>query len=375
MEKKTTKMANTPQYQDLTDEQRSVLRSLRVSRIILPIFIGLAVVAYLLWRQFDPKQLEQIAWTGRTWAWIVLSLVLLILRHLAFSLRMYILSQGHFSFKKCIELIFIFEFSLSVTPTTVGGSAVSLFVMTQEKLSAARTTTIVIYKIVLDSLFFIGTFPMLFSVAGVTIIRPHIASIWDSDWRTNTFYFSYVGMMLYGLFFFYGLFINPTLIKKFLLFFTKPKFMERFRARTEKLGDDIVLASRDMKNLSWKQHFFAFVATWTAWTCKFLLISALIIGIAAPAMDFWREVLLYGRLQSMFIIMAFSPSPGGAGFAEAVFHPFLEDFIPAKSVALVIAFIWRLFSYYAYLAAGAVIVPNWIRNVFLKNIKEKQTNN
>jgi uncharacterized protein (TIRG00374 family) len=373
MEKKSN-TSNNSSYQNLTAEQRSVLRSLSTSRMILPIVIGLGVVAFLLWRQFDPKQLEQIAWTGRTWAWIGLSVVLLVLRHLAFALRMYILSQGHFSFRKCIELIFIFEFSLSVTPTTVGGSAVSLFVMTQEKLSAARTTTIVIYKIVLDSLFFIGTFPILFSVVGLTMLRPNINSFWDSDWRTNTFYFSYVGMMIYGLFFFYGLFINPTLIKKFLLFFTKPKIMRRFRAKTEKLGDDIILASREMKSLAWKQHFFAFIATWTAWTCKFLLISALIIGIAAPAMDFWREVQLYARLQSMFIIMAFSPSPGGAGFAEAVFHPFLEDFIPPKSVALIIAFIWRLLSYYAYLAAGAIIVPNWVRNVFLKNIAQNNLN-
>jgi uncharacterized membrane protein YbhN (UPF0104 family) len=79
---------------------------------------------------------------------------------------------------------------------------------------------------------------------------------------------------------------------------------------------------------------------------------------------------LYARLQAMFIIMAFSPSPGGAGFAEFVFGDFLSDFVNIPSVALIIALVWRVMSYYLYLAAGAVIVPNWIRNVFLQTHKD-----
>ena len=89
-------------------------------------------------------------------------------------------------------------------------------------------------------------------------------------------------------------------------------------------------------------------------------------------MSFTKELLLYSRLQSMFIIMALSPSPGGAGIAEGLFYPFLHDFISNLEIAIIIALIWRLMSYYAYLALGAVIVPNWIRKVFIKNLKEKR---
>ena len=76
----------------------------------------------------------------------------------------------------------------------------------------------------------------------------------------------------------------------------------------------------------------------------------------------------------MFIIMAFSPTPGGAGFAEGLFYPFLSDFISNFEIATVIALIWRLMSYYAILAIGAVVVPNWIRRVFMVNLKEKKEN-
>ncbi len=350
----------------LTEEQINILKSLRPSRMLFPIFLGLGVVAFMLWRQYNPHEFAKMEWTSRTFAWIGAAFVLLILRHLAFALRMYILAQGHFSYRKCIELIFIFEFSLCITPTTVGGSAVSLFVMTQERLSAARTTTIVLYKIVLDTIFFIGTLPFLFLISGPEMIRPHMMHLGDMDWRARIFFISYLGMAAYGAFFFIGLFVYPIWIKRFLVSCTGFPALRKLKEKAVKLGDEIISASKDMKNLGYAQHVGAFLCTWLAWTFKFLLISCLIIGIVHPRMDGMREILLYTRLQAMFVIMAFSPSPGGAGFAEFVFGGFLKDFVPLASVAVVVAFIWRLMTYYAYLAAGAIIVPNWIRKVFKK---------
>ena len=360
--------------EQLTEDQKKVLHSLRASRMILPIVLGLGVVGYLLWRQLqaNPDGFAKIDWSLTTFAWIFAAFVLLILRHLAFSFRMLILSQGHFSFRKCVELIFIIEFSNSVTPTTVGGSAVSLFVMTQERLSAARTATIVLYKVVIDTIFFVGTLPLLYLIVGPSMVRPNMLDFWDIDWRARLFYFAYLGMATYGLFFFYGLFINPNLIKRLLIFFTSLPVLKRWREQAEKLGDEIVLASVEMRNMGKRQHFYCFLMTLTAWTCKFFLISCLIYGISAAPMGWWRELQLYSRLESMFVIMALSPSPGGAGFAEATFYPFLMDFVPDKGVAIVIALIWRLMSYYLYLAAGAVIVPSWIRRVFMKNLEENK---
>ncbi len=361
----------TDDIEHLSEEQRNVLRSLRASRMILPILLGLGVVVWLVLRNFNFEKLQQIHWSVATFGWILLAFALMVIRHLAFSVRMWILAQGHFSLMKCIELVLIFEFSLCITPTTIGGSAVSLFVLTQERLSAARTTTIVLYKVVLDTLFFVGTFPLLFAINGAKIIRPYMESLSDANWESRLFFFSYAGMVTYGLFLFYGLFINPSLIKRFLVGATRTPFLKRFRERMQKLGSEIILASEDMRNIGWKQHLAAFGATWVAWTCKFLLISCLIYGIDHPTMDFAREVLLYSRLQAMFIIMALSPTPGGAGIAEGLFYPFLHDFISNLEIATVIALIWRLMSYYLYLAAGAIVVPNWIRKVFLAN-KEKQ---
>ena len=80
---------------------------------------------------------------------------------------------------------------------------------------------------------------------------------------------------------------------------------------------------------------------------------------------------LYARLGTMFVIMAFSPTPGGAGFAEVVFSGFVSDYVPTNGLGLLIAGIWRLFTFYAYLLIGVVIIPNWMRNIINRRSKKK----
>lgn len=159
-------MRRPEQLEDFSKNQQKVLKSLRTSRIILPILIGVGVVLYLLWRQFDPKEFQKIQWTSYALFWIGVAVLILVIRHLAYAYRLRLLSEGVFSWRKCIELIFIWEFSSAVSPTSLGGSAVAFFVLAQEKLSAAKTATIVLYTIVLDTLFFVISLPLLYFFLG-----------------------------------------------------------------------------------------------------------------------------------------------------------------------------------------------------------------
>lgn len=77
----------------------------------------------------------------------------------------------------------------------------------------------------------------------------------------------------------------------------------------------------------------------------------------------------------MWIMMLVSPTPGGSGFAEFVFTRYLTEFIPVgpdsvASIAVLLAFMWRVISYYPYLFIGVIILPKWIASKFkLKKIK------
>ncbi len=360
-------------HDEFTEEQQEVLRSIRVSRIIFPILLGIGVVAYLLWKQFDPDDFATISWNGHVTFWVLASLTLLVIRHLAYAARLRIITEGAFSWSKCIELIFIWEFSSAVSPTSVGGSAVALVVLAQEKLSTAKTATLVIYTAILDTIFFVGTLPILILLLGPSIIRPGMTTFSFTDGWGYTFFFAYLLMLSYGSLFFYGLLINPNSLKRLLVGFTKIKWLRRFRHQSIELGNNIIIASKEIVRHSWSFHLGAFLSTATAWSCRFLLLNCLIIGfVENVSLDFITQFKLYARLETMFVIMAFSPTPGGAGFAEVVFSGFVSDYVPTTGLALLIASIWRLFTFYAYLLIGVVIIPNWIRNILNRRSKKRQ---
>ena len=357
------------EQEEATDE---LLKSIRLSNILIPTLLGVGVVGYLFWRNFSKNQadLEAINWNGHVLFWVTLSFLLLLLRHLAYATRLRILSQKQFDWKKCIELIFIWEFSSAISPTSVGGSAVALVVLAQEKLSTAKTTTIVLYSAILDTMFFIGTLPILFFLLGPIIIRPGLESLTSLDGWGYTFIGTYLLMLTYGSIFFYGLFINPRLMQRLLKWVTSGKLFGRWRKSAIQLGNDFIVASQETKQQSIGWHIQAFLATATAWSCRFLLLNCLIIAfVSTLSLDFWSQFELYGRLETMFVIIAFSPTPGAAGFAELVFWGFVNDYVPSQGLALIIATIWRLFTYYMYLFVGAIIIPNWVRKVLNRRKK------
>ena len=354
-----------------------MLDSIRISRIILPVIIGVLAIAYMLYRRFDPKEFAKIDWTSHTLFWIGITVLLLIIRHIAYANRLRILSEGEFGWKKCIELIFIWEFSSAVSPTSVGGSAVAFFVLAQEKLSTAKTATIVLYTIVLDSIFFIGTLPVMFLFFGTTMIRPNVYSLSDIGAWGFYFLFAYVLMAAYASIFYFGLFISPIQIKRFLVGLTGIGFLKRYRRKAISLGNDMIIASKELKGQSVRFHLSAFLSTAVAWSCRFLLLNCLIIAfIRSIPVDFWTQFELYARLETMFVIIAFSPTPGGAGFVEVLFGGFLSDYVINPTYATVISTLWRLLSYYSYLLAGVIIIPNWVRKILnerrLRKLQESE---
>ena len=357
---------------EFTEEQQEVLKSIRLSRIIIPVLIGIGVVMYLLMKDFKVEDFKNIDWNNHLLFWIFASLFLLVVRHLAYATRLRILSDGEFGWLKCIQLIFIWEFSSAVSPTSVGGSAVALFVLSQEKLSTAKTSAIVIYTVVLDTFFFISSLTFLFFIFKYDMIRPGATSFAEVDALGKSAFIAYPAMFTYGFLFFYGLFFKPVAIKRLLVAFTKIKWLRRFRKRAVTLGDEIIIASKEIRTKSFLYHLGGFLTTAVAWSCRFLLLSCLLIGfVNSIALDFWTQFALYARLEVMYIVMAFSPTPGSAGVAELLFNGFISDYVDNKTVSNIIAFIWRLFTFYFYLIAGAIIIPVWIRGILNRRNKKK----
>ena len=351
----------------MNESQETSVKELETSRIMLPVIIGAGVLIYFISTKIDWKEFAQIAWNAKMVIWVSLAVFFLVLRHLAYAMRLRILSQDAFTWLKSIQLIFIWEFSSAVSPTAVGGSAAALFVLSRENISAARVTAIVLYTAILDTIFFVGSVPILYFLYGASIIRPGLTDFANLDNWGKSFVFAYFFMAIYGLFFFYGLFIKPEGLKKIALWITDFRLLKRWQEKANKLGNDFIVASKEMANNGFVFGLKAFLATATAWSSRFILLNCLIVGFQQNVpTDLFTQGALYGRLETMFIIMAFSPTPGSAGVAEILFHDFVLDYIPSVTTSSIVAILWRFMTYYLYIIIGALVIPAWIRNLVKK---------
>ena len=113
-------------------------------------------------------------------------------------------------------------------------------------------------------------------------------------------------------------------------------------------------------------------ATFISWTARYLVLNALFIALAVGnyTLSFYDHILIFARQLIMWIIMLVMPSPGGSGFVEGVFSSLMSDFVGIAGFAIIMALVWRLFTYYPYLIIGAVLAPHWLSKKFKRTKKE-----
>lgn len=346
-----------------------VLDSVKFSKIILPILLGLGVVVWLMIRQLDLEELGLVKWDFHSLFWILAAIGTYISRHLFYSWRLYVMTERAFTFLKCMQLIVIWEFSSAVSPTNVGGTGVAVVLLAQEKLSGAKTVAVIVYSLVLDTILFVFCLPLFYLIFGKIIIRPLTASGATQGFEF-TFFVVILAMLAYGTLFFYGLFINPNSSKRFLLFISRWRILTKFRNNIRKTAMDIVTAANEIKHKPLNFHLQAMTATAGAWGTRFLAVNCIIIAlVSSTPIHLWDQLIMMIRGMSMFAITSFSPTPGGSGLAEFLFGGFYADYVP-KGIASVIALIWRLITYYPYLILGAIVIPIWIKGLISRQSKE-----
>jgi len=340
-----------------TEEEQKVLDSIKLNRIILPVIIGLGVVLYLIWKQWDPEVVGQIDWSGATAFWLMMAFVLYVIRHMFYAWRLRVLSDKIFSWWKSIELVFIWG---------IGGAGVALFFLAQEELSAAKTVAIVVYTMIVDTIYFLITLPLLYFIIGPIVLRPNAQTFADLEGYGIGFWSVIIFMTIYGTIFFYGIFIKPNWLSNLLTWLSNRKILKRFKESLQKTADDVITSSGELKTKSLSFHIQIFTSSAGAWVTRFLAINCIVIALVKGLpIDFWNQFTLFGRGQAMHSLVQFSPTPGGAGVTEYLFEGFYSDYIPL-GIAIIVALVWRLITYYPYLIAGAIIIPNWLRNIVNK---------
>jgi len=371
--KQALTMTDTSTSKHTLSSDEKVLDSIKPSKIILPTIIGLAVISWLVYKQLDLGELKAVQWTSASFGWILVAMTVYLGRHLLYSYRLRILSEGDFSWLKSIELVTILEFASAVSPSNFGGSAVAFFLLIQENISAARSTAIVIYTIIADTLFFVFVFPIMYILMGRIFFLPDasLSSSWDN--MDTALIGVWLLMTAYGLVLLYGLFVQPRHIKRFLKWVAKWPLLSRSRSRIIKAAEDIEVSSRQIRDLPLYVHGKLAGATLLAWILRFFTVTAILLALNPHiAQSLLDHIIVLGRGAAIYAFTAYSPTPGGSGVAELVFNQFYSEYV-SEGIAVIAALLWRIITYYPYLILGVIIIPNWIRKVVNRRREQKLT--
>lgn len=343
------------------------ISKVKVSKIILPVAIGLAAVAYLFWDEFDPNTFSTVSFTWKSVFWLFIAVLLMAGRDIGYMLRIRILSENELTWRQAFRIIMLWEFTSAITPAAVGGTSVAIIFINKEGISVGKSSAIVMATSLLDELYFVLMFPLvmllvgateLFSVDGNTVVRSFVvlASI------------GYGIKLLWTILLFYGMFKNPQGLSWLIQQVFRLPFLRRWKEGAAKAGNDIINSSIELKSRPFSFWLKAFGATALSWTSRYWIVNAIFLAFFAVG----DHLLLFGRQLIMWIAMLVMPTPGGSGFAEWAFGKFLGPFIPIAGLAIVLAFVWRLVTYYPYLIVGAMIFPKWITDKFGKHRKKKE---
>ena len=338
------------------DRSEKALKTLNPNRAIIPVLIGLAIVLYIFFT--DPNlttdNLRLIF--QASFPVLVLSLVVLLCRDLGYIYRIRTLTSQDLSWKSSIYVILLWEFASAVTPSVVGGTAVAIFILMKENIKLGRAIAYVILTAILDNMYFIVGAPIVLLFTDGEVFPGYYG-----QWSTF-FYISYSLILTYTLIMCFAVFFKPRLFKWLLIKLTGLKWLRKWRSEAVTQGDELILASKELRGKDFSYWARIIAATAFIWTARYLLLNTIISAFTSPSLS--EHVSLFSRQIIMWVVMLISPTPGAAGVAEVSFGGFFKDYL--GELILIINIVWRLLTFYFYLFVGIFVLRKWIGKVFKK---------
>lgn len=407
-------------------KEDDIAEKLSGRKIILPVFLGLSVAVLLLYFNLTDTRFEEVlegscgdyVWVGSgesdipdfsnkeefefaggcqgnytlrtyrdtlndiTWSWassfwILLALLAMVMRDLAYMYRIRVLTDNVLTWLQSFRVIMLWEFASALTPSIVGGSGVAMFIVHREGIKLGKSTAIVLVSALLDELFYILTVIVVLVAIGSEDLFPVSMqkTLFGTTFGTQgIFWIGYGFIVVLTTSILVAVFTLPRGFKYLLLQIFRLPILRRWRYHVINVGDDIITTSEELKGKPLKYWLKAFGATYVSWTARYIVVNFLILAFASADSGllngFSDQVLIYARQLVMWVIMLISPTPGSSGVAEFAFSGFLKEFIPLGLVGA-LALLWRLISYYPYLFIGAIILPRWLRATSPKHKKSR----
>lgn len=324
-------------------------------KMLLPIAIGLGVVVWLFHDEFNPAVFSQFTFSSRTIIAIVAAIVFVVGRDFGLSWRFHTIAGGDLSWGRAVKVDLMCAFTSAITPSVVGGSALAVFYLNREGINVGRATTLTLTTLFLDELFFVIFCPILILLIPDAALFGNANAGALIDGIRVVFWVVYAGIVIWTAILFAGIIARPQAVATAMhkLFSLRP--LRRWQTAIDHTTNNMLETSSFVKNASKKWWLEVFGATVVSWFSRYLVVNALFWGFVPAA----SGLLVFGRQFVVWVVLMVSPTPGGSGISEWLFTNYYGDLIGDVSIALVLALLWRILSYYIYLIAGCCLLPTY----------------
>lgn len=348
----------------MAEDERGVLKRFSLGKILLPVFIGLGTTAFLVWRTSGKAAEQPLEWTWSTTGWMLLALFSLVMRDWMYMLRIRHLTDKRLTWWRTFVVIMLWEFASALAPGIIGGGFFfAIWILSREGIDAGKSITVITFTSFLDGIFIAVMAPVVYFTVGRAELFSGMdtGGTWAGMGFFVIFWVVYTIIVVYKLFVAYALFVNPHVVKQALTGIFSLSFLRRWRTTMAETGDQLITAAGGLKQRGWSYWWPAMLTTFLSWTARYSIVNC-IVHAFHPDMGFGNDLVIYGKQVIMGIIVLLMPTPGGSGIAEIIFRDFLGMYISVGPDKL--ALVWRMMSYYPYIAIGAFLLPRWVkRNV------------
>lgn len=347
-----------------------------VWKVIIPVAIGLGVVGFLFYHDAKSENLEEmwksITFTWRTWLCIAVAFLFMFGRDFGLTWRFRALTDRQLPWKSAYEVDMLCEFTSCVTPSAVGGSSLGMVFLNSKGIEFGRATTLMITTLFLDELFFVIFCPLVVLFTPAHEIFEAGGDSFSKGIKL-TFWLVYSGIFIWTCVLFAGIIWRPQWIRKVISKIFTWRILRRWASQANTLGDNMVATSKELRKKPFHFWLEVFGGTAVSWCSRYLVVNALFWGFL-PQDDPWQWVIL-ARQFVIWVVLMVSPTPGGSGLSEWLFSEYYGDLVPTAGMALILAILWRIVSYYLYLLIGAVLVPLWLKSSLSRFGKKSQNSN
>lgn len=331
-------------------------RSKLILKIVIPVAIGIGVIIWLFGREFNIDTLKEIRFTPEVALGLSLALIALFGRDFGLAWRFRALSECRLSWKSSAKVTMLCEFTSAITPTSVGGSALSMVFMNREGIKLGRATAITLTTLMLDEGFFMVFSPLLFLLISPKELFGFAHGAAAHDLQV-LFWIVYGVLCLITIVLYIGIFKSPKTIALILSKIFSLPVIRRWRKHIEELNDNLISTSAELKDKPLKWWIAPVSATIISWGSRFAVVNALMLAFIPEA----DQLTVFGRQFIVWALLTFTPTPGGSGVSEMLFKTYYSDIV-FGSIMMVLAIIWRIFTYYIYLLIGFCMLPTFLKS-------------